>query len=106
GRYKYFASQSAVPTFKNAVRILVDQGYLKPDSTAEIEAKQDTPLYEDRESYIKVSEPILPPLPKEKTLPKIFKPKPQKTILIPKKIKLKPHKTSIIDMAEEAANMF
>ncbi|MCB4779626.1 MAG: penicillin-binding protein 2 [Sulfurovum sp.] len=106
GRYKYFASQSAVPTFKNVVRILVDQGYLKPDSTAEIEAKQDTPLYEDRESYIKVSEPILPPLPKEKTLPKIFKPKPQKTILIPKKIKLKPHKTSIIDMAEEAANMF
>ena len=30
-RYKYFASQSAVPTFKNIVRILAEQGKLKPD---------------------------------------------------------------------------
>jgi len=30
-RYKYFASQSAVPTFKNIVRILVEQGKLTPD---------------------------------------------------------------------------
>jgi len=30
-RYKYFASQSAVPTFKNIVQILVEQGALIPD---------------------------------------------------------------------------
>ena len=30
-RYKYFASQSAVPTFKNIVKILVEQGKLIPD---------------------------------------------------------------------------
>ena len=30
-RYKYFASKSAVPTFKNIVKILVEQGKLTPD---------------------------------------------------------------------------
>ncbi len=30
-KYKYFASKSAVPTFKNIVRILVEQGKLTPD---------------------------------------------------------------------------
>ena len=30
-KYKYFASQSAVPTFKNIVKILVEQGELVPD---------------------------------------------------------------------------
>ena len=30
-RYKYFASQSAVPTFRNIVKILVEQGKLKQD---------------------------------------------------------------------------
>ncbi len=30
-KYKYFASQSAVPTFKNIVQILVEQGALIPD---------------------------------------------------------------------------
>ena len=30
-KYKYFASQSAVPTFKNTVQILVEQGKLIPD---------------------------------------------------------------------------
>ena len=37
-KYKYFASQSAVPTFKNIVRILVEQGKLTPE---EIEEKVD-----------------------------------------------------------------
>ena len=37
---KYFAAQSAVPTFKNAVRILVDQGYLVPDP-AEVAKTQE-----------------------------------------------------------------
>jgi len=30
-RYKYFASKSAVPTFRNIVKILVEQGKLTPD---------------------------------------------------------------------------
>jgi len=30
-KYKYFASQSAVPTFRNIVKILVEQGKLVPD---------------------------------------------------------------------------
>ena len=38
--HKYFASQSAVPTFKNAVRILVDQGYLIPDPAEVAKAKE------------------------------------------------------------------
>ena len=39
-RYKYFASQSAVPTFKNIVRILVEQGKLKPDPEVIAKIKQ------------------------------------------------------------------
>jgi len=44
--YKYFASQSAVPTFRNIVQILVNQGHLKPDPTAITEQKvHHAPLY-------------------------------------------------------------
>ena len=45
--HKFFASQSAVPTFKNAVRILVNQGYLHPDPAEAAKAKltKDEPLY-------------------------------------------------------------
>jgi len=48
--HKYFASQSAVPTFKNAVRILVDQGYLIPDpaEVAKAEAQKEEPLYGEK----------------------------------------------------------
>ena len=47
-RYKYFASQSAVPTFKNIVRILVEQGKLKPDP--EVIAKmQEDDLYKSEQ---------------------------------------------------------
>ena len=48
--HAYFASQSAVPTFKNAVRILVDQGYLIPDPSeipSDKEAKAQEPLYKE-----------------------------------------------------------
>ncbi len=43
--YKYFASQSAVPTFRNIVQILVNQGNLIPDLVAQEEQAQQVALY-------------------------------------------------------------
>ena len=46
-RHKYFASQSAVPTFRNIVKILVNQNLLKPDpKEIEEEEKEESQLYE------------------------------------------------------------
>ena len=42
---KYFASQSAVPTFRNIVKILVDQGHLIPDPTEQRKETEYEPLY-------------------------------------------------------------
>lgn len=44
--HKYFASQSAVPTFKNTVDILVEQGHLKPDPAEMIKEKIDEKMYD------------------------------------------------------------
>ena len=44
-RYKYFASQSAVPTFKNIVQILVDQEKLIPDPEV-IKKMEEEDMYE------------------------------------------------------------
>lgn len=44
-RYKYFASLSAVPTFKNIVSLLVNQGYLTPDANATAEKGIDTAFF-------------------------------------------------------------
>jgi len=43
--HKYFASQSAVPTFRNIVQILVDQGYLKPETTEETTDTKKEDIY-------------------------------------------------------------
>jgi cell division protein FtsI (penicillin-binding protein 3) len=43
--HKYFASQSAVPTFRNIVQILVEEGYLKPDEL-EQENEEQKNIYE------------------------------------------------------------
>jgi cell division protein FtsI (penicillin-binding protein 3) len=83
---KYFASQSAVPTFKNIVRILVEQGYLKPEETAQ-EPKENEPLYNEPET-IEVAKPVLPPPPKPKKPTAAPKPKPQHII----KVKTRPKK--------------
>ncbi len=66
---KFFASQSAVPTFKNAVRLLVSQGYLYPDPTeaAKAQPTQETPLY-DRPDH-KAATP-----PKQNPVKDLFKP--------------------------------
>jgi cell division protein FtsI (penicillin-binding protein 3) len=42
---KYFASQSAVPTFKNIVKILVEQGKLKPDPEVLAKMQEEDDLY-------------------------------------------------------------
>jgi len=54
---KYFASQSAVPTFKTLVRLLVEQGKLKPDPEvlAKIQAEKDL-----RESEQETQTPVEP----------------------------------------------
>ncbi|MCF6244760.1 MAG: penicillin-binding protein 2 [Sulfurovum sp.] len=44
---KYFASQSAVPTFRNLVQILVEQKYLKPDPTKAKQVEQNEMIYSD-----------------------------------------------------------
>jgi len=45
-KYKYFASQSAVPTFRNIVRILVEQGKLTPDPEVLKKMEEDN-IYEN-----------------------------------------------------------
>ncbi|WP_456430928.1 penicillin-binding transpeptidase domain-containing protein [Nitratifractor sp.] len=48
GYHKYFASQSAVPTFRKIVDVLVDQGYLKPNLT---EAQRQEMLEKERKRH-------------------------------------------------------
>ena len=48
-RYKYFASQSAVPTFRNIVRILVEQGKLTPDPEIIAKMQKEDDLYESEQ---------------------------------------------------------
>ncbi len=99
--HKYFASQSAVPTFKNAVRILVDQGYLIPDpaEVAKAEAQKEEPLYGQKAPQ-KSTAPKPNPVKtlfkfdketkKRQDTTKQPKPKPQKTKKIHKKQPEKP----------------
>jgi cell division protein FtsI (penicillin-binding protein 3) len=90
---KYFASQSAVPTFKNVVRIMVEQGYLKPEESTE-EPADTTPLYNEPET-IEVAEPVLPPAPKPKKPAPTPKSAPQKPIVKVKKRPKKPYKPPV-----------
>jgi cell division protein FtsI (penicillin-binding protein 3) len=58
-RYKYFASQSAVPTFKNIVKILVEQDKLIPDPAVAEKMKNEEDIYESsqkNESSVKTSQ--------------------------------------------------
>lgn len=48
--HKYFASQSAVPTFKNITQLLVDQGYLKPDPKEMIQEEKKSSFYDTKEN--------------------------------------------------------
>jgi len=81
-RYKYFASQSAVPTFKNIVRILVEQDKLKPDPEVIAKMQEDdiyksetsthTPVKPSQNTVIKKEhkkKPKTKPKYKEKSVP-------------------------------------
>ncbi|HSR74111.1 MAG TPA: hypothetical protein VLL31_04645, partial [Sulfurovum sp.] len=57
--YKYFAAQSAVPTFRRVVDILVELDYLKPEGGVEInlpEIKIDKPATLPEETKVMVKE--------------------------------------------------
>ena len=99
GWHKYFASQSAVPTFKNIVKILVDQGRLKPDPKEMLqeEEEEDGELYDTQKettSSPTVKKPIK--IKKDKKVPKkkvSAKKKSVKSLFnIKKKTKKKPRK--------------
>ena len=95
--HKYFASQSAVPTFKNLVRILVNQGYLHVDESVVATLHNETPLYsnEEKEENSPAIPPNTPPAQepmKEPTIDELLKvkkrhyqPPTQKQLLVPKK---------------------
>jgi len=70
-RYKYFASQSAVPTFRNIVQILVEQDKLKldPEVIAKMQQAEDD-LYASEHKTENAVKPI-----KSKKKPKVKKPK-------------------------------
>lgn len=110
GYQKYFASQSAVPTFKNIVRILVEQGYLKVDPKEVLEAQKEEPLYGNEESVTEQTVPTPPDItetkvnkkPEEKkSVKELFKletkPKTKKKPKIKTEPKPKPQTKPVID---------
>ena len=98
--HKYFASQSAVPTFRRLLDILVELGYLSPEGAAEPlpkivtePTKPTTPnttkpapkpsikaLFKNRPAKEKTTKPVAKKStpPKSATKPKVVKPKPTK----------------------------
>jgi len=105
--HKYFASQSAVPTFKNITKLLVEQNYLHPDPKEMLEEKEEDAFYENPQDTTKVQS--TPQVSPNKSIKKTKKQKnkyrqkmrtntkakhkPKKTIksLFKKKPKPKPH---------------
>ncbi len=57
-RYKYFASLSAVPTFRNIVQILVEQNHLVPDPTEIKKVEKDETLYKVKKPVVKTVPPV------------------------------------------------
>ncbi|RUM68395.1 MAG: penicillin-binding protein 2, partial [Sulfurovum sp.] len=86
--HKYFASQSAVPTFKNIVKILVEQNHLKPDPKEAIEEKTDATLYDvEEEKFLEPAESNISVANEEP----VFEEKKQKTEKKLQKQKVKNH---------------
>ena len=84
-RYKYFASQSAVPTFRNIVRILVEQGKLTPDPDVITKMQKENDLYEsEQKDETPIASSQKPVVKKErKKKPKIKKRIEKKTVPMP-----------------------
>ena len=100
-RYKYFASQSAVPTFRRMMDILVELDYLKPEGGLEITSPEikvepkiipkvtPQPIVEQQKKVEKI---IVKPVSKPKTSVKeLFNLKPAKAVE-PKPLKTTPAK--------------
>jgi len=75
-RYKYFASKSAVPTFKNIVKILVEQGKLTPDPDVLKKIEEDNMYAVEAKKTkvakvkkVKVAKQKVKKIPKEPALP-------------------------------------
>jgi len=110
-RYKYFASQSAVPTFKNIVRILVEQGKLKPDPEVIAKMQEEDDIYKSKQ---KTQTPVKPSqntvIKKEsKKKPKIKKPVERKPVHIEKTVpmpQLAPPKYTPPPMPDDVEDLF
>ncbi|HFU77450.1 MAG TPA: penicillin-binding protein 2, partial [Epsilonproteobacteria bacterium] len=88
--HKYFASQSAVPTFKNITKILVEQGYLKPDPKEMIQEDKESSFYGNKEKDVTASKPTTPaPTISTHKKEKIIKSKKVKKSTKPKKQSIK-----------------
>lgn len=100
-RYKYFASQSAVPTFRRMLDILVELDYLKPEGGLEVASPEikvepktppkiiQEPMVEQKKEKKKVTvKPVSKPKPSVKELFKL-EPTPQPK---PKPVNTKPAK--------------
>jgi cell division protein FtsI (penicillin-binding protein 3) len=72
-KYKYFASQSAVPTFKNIVRILVEQGKLTPDPEVLKKIEEENMYVQEQQLAQETAE--APEKPKKHVKKKVIEPK-------------------------------
>ena len=83
-RYAYFASNSAVPTFKNIVRILVEQNILVPEPQPEEKEEKFDSLYENHTQTVPESNTDDKPKPKPEKKKNIKKAPVKKKQVIPK----------------------
>jgi len=73
--YKYFASASAVPTFKRIVHTLVELDYLKPEGgqTEKLKPLVKPEMFWEKRVKEKKKCMVTPPEPKKKSLKELFK---------------------------------
>jgi cell division protein FtsI (penicillin-binding protein 3) len=83
--HKYFASQSAVPTFRRIVDILVELDYLEPEGGVEVVSP------EIKEPSSTPSLPVVTPKKKSKPKPTIIKKQKKRSVKSLSKNKAKPH---------------
>jgi cell division protein FtsI (penicillin-binding protein 3) len=84
GKYKYFASKSAVPSFRRALDILVELEYLRPEGSIKILPKIEDPVKEENSTLLpKIEVPT-------KAIKKEVKPKPKPKEKRKKEVKPKP----------------
>ncbi len=89
-RYKYFASLSAVPTFRRTMDILVELGYLKPEDGIEAPSPE-LKIEPKKVQEVTTTPAVIPSKKKKKSRVKpVKKPKPKPTVKELFKIKTKP----------------